>query len=205
VLFRSLRLALVFELAAAEPCEARWMIPALFYKENCPEGNVRLYPRYDARTFDPEKWVSPWWSFRADRSSHPGVFLFSPGGSAYVGTDADTSLGLAGLYFNSPEGESPRFGLRFPYAEAPRTYANCHDPEQKPVETFAQLEPGQKVELRIELALGPADLHFYHPVLKARYERERPRIPLSPGSIPRKRSAFARKGCTDGTTIHASG
>ncbi len=175
-----LTFSLAFTLEASGEQTPRWMVPGVFYKDNRPEGNVKRYPRYHPEVDEPQDWVAPAWSFRSDRSSHPGVFVFTEKVSAYVGTEADTPAGLSGVFFSAPTGQPPRIGLLFPYREEPRTYATCHDPEQKPTRTFATLAPGEEMRLRIVVACSNPDLHFYHPVLKHRYEEEKEQHPLQP-------------------------
>lgn len=185
---------LQFSLQAAGEKTPRWMIPALFYKDNRPPENIKLYPRYDPLVHHPEQWISPAWSFRSDRSSHPGVFVFTEKVSACVSVDADTELGLSGVFFSGHAGQPPCLGVCFPYREEPRTYSNCHDPEQKPVVSFARLASGETARLKLTLAFSMPDLHFYHPVLKKRYYEERDAHPLSPWVSPEKAVRLCAEG-----------
>jgi len=177
---REIRFNLAVCLEAAGQETPGWLIPALFYKDNRPESNVKRYPRYDPAVSRPQDWVAPAWSFRSDRSSHPGVFVFTERVSACVGTDADTPAGLSGVFLSGPLGRPPCFGLHFPYREEPRTYASCHEAEQKPVRTFATLPPGEALHLQFQVAFGPPELHFYAPVLRHRYETDKDSHPLRP-------------------------
>jgi hypothetical protein len=72
------------------------------YGENRPADNYRLYPRF-ARTADepadPRKFVSPAWSFRADRAATPAVFAWGPAAGLALAVDEHSPLGLTGDAF----------------------------------------------------------------------------------------------------------
>jgi hypothetical protein len=159
--------------------DPHWLIPGLFYGENRPAGNTRLYPRF-ARTVDepadPARFVSPMWSFRADRAATPAVFVWGESAGLALAVDERSSLGPTGIGFVH-EAERAQVHAYFPYVEEPVSYTG----HQQPAAPLAQThlwQPGERHAVEVRLYRLPADRHAYAPVLRerhARYATEPPR------------------------------
>jgi hypothetical protein len=145
-----------------------WLIPGLFYGENRPEANDRLYPRF-ARTADPARFVSPAWSFRADRAATPAVFAWSAHGGLALAVDEYSSLGLSGIGFALDAGTA-RLHADFPYAEGPVSYTGHAEPAA-PLEETHTWQPGERHVVELCVYRLPADRHTYTPVLRERHAR----------------------------------
>jgi hypothetical protein len=160
-----------------------WLIPGLFYGENRPVANDRLYPRFEPGAHAPEQhaaFVSDEWHFRSDRAATPAVFVWPSAGAAGFALSVDpvTGLGLTGLGFASREGGAD-LSATFPAREFPVTYYG--DGEPRPAEVLRhRFEPGAAVELSVRVhVLGP-DRHDYAPVLRALHAASAPSAPLRP-------------------------
>jgi hypothetical protein len=145
-----------------------WLIPGLFYGENRPEGNDRLYPRY-AREADPERFVSPAWSFRADRAATPAVFAWAGEGGLALAVDEYSTLGLTGIGF-AWEAGTATVHAEFPYHEAPVSYYGDEVPLPPMAETYLW-RPGERHTVELCVYPLPADRHAYDPVLRERHAR----------------------------------
>ncbi|GIG90720.1 hypothetical protein [Plantactinospora endophytica] len=163
----------------ADADDPYWLIPGLFYGENRPAGNERLYPRF-ARAADepadPGRFVSPAWSFRADRAATPVVFAWGASAGLALAVDERSTLGLTGLGF-SHDGDTARLHADFPAVEAPVSYVGGPQPAVALAETH-RWQPGERHEVELCLYQLPADRHSYPPVLRerhARYAAEPPR------------------------------
>ncbi|MCX6377182.1 MAG: hypothetical protein NTU88_14325, partial [Armatimonadetes bacterium] len=77
----------------------RWMIPAMFYKDNRPANCVRMYPRYSFDENKPGEFVSSYWAFRSDRSSCPAVFCWTDNFTSCVATPASFGGEISGVGF----------------------------------------------------------------------------------------------------------
>jgi hypothetical protein len=153
---------------AAGDADPYWLIPGLFYGENRPEANDKLYPRF-TRTADPRRFDSPAWSFRADRAATPAVFAWSAHGGLALAVDEYSSLGLTGIGFALDAGTA-YLHADFPYREGPVTYTGYAQPAAPLKETHTW-QPGERhvVELCVYRLL--ADRHTYTPVLRERHAR----------------------------------
>jgi hypothetical protein len=174
-----------------EPAEARlrvsarlsdtadpyWLIPGLFYGENRPEGNDRLYPRF-ARDADPERLVSPAWSFRADRAATPAVFVWGGHGGIALAVEEYSTLGLTGIGFADEDGVAV-VHADFPYREGPVSYTGFPGPAAALEESHVW-EPGERHTVEVSLYRLPADRHAYAPVLRERHARSATEEPLTP-------------------------
>ena len=160
-----------------------WLIPGLFYGENRPAANDRLYPRFEAGARSAEQhqaFVSDEWHFRSDRAATPVVFAWPAPGAAGVALSADpmTPLGLTGIGFALRDGVA-ELSATFPAREFPVTYYG--DGTARPAEVQRHLfEPGETVELPLRVhALGP-DRHDYARVLRGLHEASVAASPLRP-------------------------
>lgn len=169
---------------AAEPSEAAvrvtvriegasdpwWLIPGLFYGENRPAGNERLYPRFEAgaRTAaQHDAFVSDEWHFRSDRAATPVVFAWPAPGAAGVALSAaaETELGLTGLGFAHRDGAAV-LSATFPAREFPVTYYG--DARPRPAQVLRhRFEPGDSAALVVQVHELSADRHDYARVLRA--------------------------------------
>jgi hypothetical protein len=149
-----------------------WLIPGLFYGENRPADNTRLYPRF-ARTTDepadPHRFVSPTWSFRADRAATPAVFVWGSSAGLALAVDERSSLGLSGIGF-AHDGGKARLHADFPYVEGPVSYVGARQPAEPLADTY-RWQPGERRMVRVCLYRLPADRHAYAPVLRDRHAR----------------------------------
>lgn len=147
----------------------RWMVPAMFYKDNRPASCVRRYPRYAPEGGNPEEFVSNTWTFRSDRSSCPSVFAWTDNLSAMVQTDERFSHWMSALGFRG-DAEKTELQLHFPYREEPVKYSFCTEDGIAPSRMRCRLRPGEEFSLRFSIAAGPRDLHFYDPIVRDLYE-----------------------------------
>ncbi|MBX7244913.1 MAG: hypothetical protein K1X53_05415 [Candidatus Sumerlaeaceae bacterium] len=153
----------------------RWLIPGMFYKDNGFEpNNTRVFPRFHPAIQEPEKFVSPFWNFRADRCAAPVVFAGVHDYLYHLGTDEQFSHGMSSVgfaYDTMPDGSSAAaLALHFPWREAPAHYAP-HDPEHlNGKATFARLGAGETLRFKFRVGATPAaDRHAYAPVLRELY------------------------------------
>lgn len=159
------RLRVSAALPAADPY---WLIPGLFYGENRPESNTRIYPRF-GRPAIPAMFVSPYWSFRADRAATPAVFAFGDCGGLAIAVDEAGPLGLTGIGFAHEDGVAT-LHADFPYREEPVSYVGQADPAEPLAETHVW-EPGESHTVELCVYRLPADRHSYTPVLRERHAR----------------------------------
>jgi hypothetical protein len=172
---------------ASEPVEARlrvsailagvddpyWLIPGLFYGENRPADNDRLYPRFARPVDEPAdaaRFVSPAWSFRADRAATPAVFVWDAGGGLALAVDEHSPLGLSGIGFAHDEDGTARIHADFPYREEPVSYLGSQTPAAPLAQTH-RWRPGERHVIEVSLYRLPADRHAYAPVLRERHAR----------------------------------
>jgi len=149
----------------------RWLIPGLFYGENRPIGSRKLFPRYARGALDPIGMTSERWAFRADRSATPAVFGWAGDRMAAIAVGETTPIGPAGIGF---EGSAERTALwvDLPYRDEPVAYRGF-DPPAPPDARTHRWEPGQEVDLELEVAVGTPERHGYVPFLRHRWERSR--------------------------------
>ncbi|MEO3778721.1 hypothetical protein ABGB16_18090 [Micromonospora sp. B11E3] len=156
----------------ADADDPYWLIPGLFYGENRPADNHRRYPRF-ARAVDepadPGRFVSPAWSFRADRAATPAVFVWGASGGLALAVDERSSLGLSGIGF-AHEAGTARLHVDFPYVEEPVSYVGSQEPAAALAETHLW-QPGERHVVQVCLYRLPADRHAYAPVLRERHAR----------------------------------
>ncbi|MCP2635536.1 hypothetical protein K0817_003030 [Microbacterium sp. HD4P20] len=160
-----------------------WLIPGLFYGENRPATNDRLYPRFEAGARAPEQhaaFVSDEWHFRSDRAATPVAFVWPSPGAAGLALSVEpvTALGLTGLGFALRDGAA-ELSATFPAREFPVTYYG--DSRPRPAEVLRhRFDPGDAVELSVHVhVLGP-DRHDYAPVLRALHAASVSSAPLRP-------------------------
>jgi hypothetical protein len=155
----------------ADATDPYWLIPGLFYGENRPADNHRLYPRF-ARTADPRRFVSPVWSFRADRAATPAVFVWGASGGLALAVDEHSSLGLTGIGFAHGAGaaDTAQVHADFPYLEEPVSYVGSQEPSAPLAQTHVW-QPGERHTVELCLYRLPADRHAYAPVLRERHAR----------------------------------
>ncbi|MFL6054793.1 MAG: hypothetical protein ACJ72W_18015, partial [Actinoallomurus sp.] len=157
----------------ADVADPYWLIPGLFYGENRPAGNDRLYPRF-ARVADeppdPRRFVAPAWSFRADRAATPAVFVWGASGGLALAVDERSPLGLTGIGFAHHEDGTASVHADFPYVEQPVSYTGGAEPASPLAETHVW-QPGERHVVEACVYRLPADRHAYAPVLRERHAR----------------------------------
>ncbi len=152
----------------ADAADPYWLIPGLFYGENRPEGNDRLFPRF-ARTADLERFTAPAWSFRADRAATPAVFAWGASGGLALAASEHGTLGLTGIGF-ALDGDVARLHADFPYIEEPVSYVGGPAPAEPLAQTHVW-RPGERHVVEVTLHRLPADRHAYAPVLRELHAR----------------------------------
>lgn len=181
----------------AAPCEAAvrvwieidgaddpwWMIPGVFYGENRPEGNDRLYPRFvsgAATAADHARFDSDEWHFRSDRAAVPAVFCWPAAGRGGWALSAgpETAVGLTGLGFAGRSGIAT-LAVTFPAREHPVTYYGDGDPREPLVERY-RFAPGERAVVSVTLHKLSADRHDYARVLRSLHARLSGDAPLRP-------------------------
>ncbi|MDQ7876409.1 glycoside hydrolase family 127 protein [Microbacterium sp. QXD-8] len=169
------------ELARAD--DPWWLIPGLFYGENRPAANDRLYPRFEAgarTSAQHAAFVSDEWHFRSDRAATPVVLAWPAPGMPGRGLSADpvTELGLTGLGF-ALRGSIAELSATFPAREFPVTYYGDGTPRPAEVQRH-RFEPGDEVEVVVRVHELAADRHDYARVLRDLHAASAPRAPLRP-------------------------
>jgi hypothetical protein len=144
-----------------------WLIPGLFYGENRPAENTRLYPRFARAVDEPpdhERFVSPSWSFRADRAATPAVFAWGSSGGAAIAAAETSEVGLTGIGFGHA-GDTASIHVTFPYVEEPVSYVGQPSPAPAFRATHTW-QPGEQHTFEVRLFVLPADRHSYASVLR---------------------------------------
>lgn len=155
-----------------------WMIPGAFYKENRFKHNERQYPRYDYEGGDPEKMVSDYWAFRADRAALPAVFAWNDELCGALCVDEFSSVGLNGIGFKG-NAEGTRIWVDFPYREEPITFIGSAVPAPADLNTY-RFEPGMTITLQLKIYVASPDLHAYDPFVRQMYEEHKEEHGLNP-------------------------
>jgi hypothetical protein len=119
-----------------------WLIPGVFYGENCLESCTRRFPRFVRGAANVERMESDAWSFRADRCATPAVFAR---GGALVTTE-ESPLGQAGVGFAYVDGR-PVLRLHFPYREEPLRYDGSEAPAPPDIRVY-RWQPGEPQTVR---------------------------------------------------------
>jgi hypothetical protein len=153
--------------AASDPW---WLIPGLFYGENRPADNDRVFPRFEIGASSPQQhelMVSDEWHFRADRAATPAVFAWAgPGlGGAAIATTERTILGSTAIGFEH-DNSTAQLHVTYPSQEFPVTYYGDSQPRDALRETHTW-RPGDRAELPFTVYELDADRHAYAPILRA--------------------------------------
>lgn len=194
---REARVRIVATLADAP--DPWWLIPGLFYGENRPAGNDRLFPRFERDADEREAartMVSSSWDFRADRAATPAVFVWAgPGrGGLALGAPDTTPLGLTGIGFGQ-DGQTGQAQLRltFPFREFPITYFGSDVPRPAEEETHTWA-PGERIEIPVTVFRLGTDRHGYAPVLRRLHAAAAEHAPLTPWVDVGTAAALAAEG-----------
>ncbi|WP_127819210.1 hypothetical protein [Microbacterium sp. CPCC 204701] len=180
---RPVEAAVRVTVAAGGASDPWWLIPGLFYGENRPAANDRLYPRFEAGAGSAEQhaaFVSDEWHFRSDRAATPVIFTWPAPGAPGLALSAEpvTPLGLTGIGFALRDGVA-ELSATFPAREVPVTYYGDGTPRTAEVQRH-RFEPGDAIELSVRVhALGP-DRHDYARVLRGLREASVAASPLRP-------------------------
>lgn len=173
--------------------EPRWMIPAMFYKDNRPRNNDGRYPRYDFNGGDAARFVSDRWSFRSDRSSLPSVFCWRGGHTAALLTEETFSRGISGLSFRGNR-EGVRISLCFPYAEEPAAHVLTEGDTIATDVAAAALLPGETLSFAFRLYAADGGLHSYNVPVRELYAKMKAGNPLHPWMSLNEAEALAAHG-----------
>ena len=147
----------------------RWMIPAMFYKDNRPASCVRRYPRYSFDENKPEEFVSSYWAFRSDRSSCPAVFCWTDNFTSCVATPASFGGEISGLGFKG-DADGTALMLNFPYAEEPVKYSFCREDGTAPERTSTVILPAGALDFSFSTYVDERDLHAYDGLIRDLYD-----------------------------------
>ncbi|WP_308493041.1 beta-L-arabinofuranosidase domain-containing protein [Microbacterium terrisoli] len=185
----------------ADATDPWWMIPGLFYGENRPAANDRLYPRFEPGARDAAahaQFRSDQWHFRSDRAAAPVVFCWPGGGQRGWALSAapDTFVGLTGFGFALRDQADPphaELSVTFPAREYPVTYYGDASPRD-PLVTSHHFKPGATVELIVTLHELSSDRHDYARVLRTLHARLSARAPLRPWMDVTAAAALAAEG-----------
>ncbi len=185
----------------ADAVDPWWLIPGLFYGENRPAANDRLYPRFEpgARSAAAHaQFRSDQWHFRSDRAAAPVVFCWpGPGRGGWALSAApETPAGLTGLGFALRDEAGPsraELSVTIPAREYPVTYYGDATPLDPLIATH-RFEPGATIEFTVLLHELSADRHDYARVLRALHERLSVRAPLRPWTDVPTAAALAAEG-----------
>lgn len=167
----------------ADASDPWWLIPGLFYGENRPVANDRLYPRFEpgaGTVAQHQSFVSDEWHFRSDRAATPVVMAWPAPDSPGLGLSAasTSALGLTGIGFALIDGEAV-LSATFPAREFPVTYYGDAKPREAEVLRH-RFDPGETVELEVRLHELSADRHDYARVLRELHSTAAPTAPLRP-------------------------
>ena len=153
--------------AVADAADPWFLIPGLFYGPNRPAGNARLFPRFARSSDEPadsSRFVSPAWSFRADRAATPAVFAWGSSGGVAIAAAATSAVGLSGVGFRA-DGDIATVHVSFPYAEEPVSYVGTAVPVPGLRATHVW-QPGEEHVFAVRLFELPPDRHAYAEVLR---------------------------------------
>lgn len=146
----------------------RWMVPAMFYKHNRPEGCVRRYPRYAFEGGDPGEFVSNYWAFRSDRSSCPSVFCWTDNLCTCLATREGFSHGESGLGFRG-DSSGTFLMLNYPYVEEPVKYSFVGEDGNAPERLSVTMMPREAVQISFSTFIDERDLHAYDALIRDVY------------------------------------
>lgn len=163
---RAAALRVTLSLPAEDPW---WLIPGLFYGENCPLNNDRAYPRFEIGATSPPqhaRFVSDEWHFRSDRAATPVVMVWPQAGAEGLAISAApvTCLGLTGLGLRGRAGVADLM-VTFPAQEAPVSYYGDERPRPGDAARY-RFDPGEEVVVKFDVHRLPADRHGYAPLLR---------------------------------------
>lgn len=156
------------EFAVNDSGTPRWMVPAIFYKDNRPEGCKARYPRFATDQYDPSQFVSNYWMFRSDRSSCPSAFCWTDNFTSCLATSAVFSDGISGIGFSAQEDQIKLF-LNYPYVEAPVSYAFHHPNANRPQYTTVPMAGNTVLSFRFCTYVDERDLHLYDSLIRDIY------------------------------------
>jgi hypothetical protein len=189
--------AVRIRLDVPEAADPWWMIPGLFYGENRPAANDRLYPRFESGATTAAQhaaFVSDEWHFRSDRAAVPAVFVWPRPGAAglAISVPAVTRAGLTGLGLALRDSVA-QMSATFPAREAPVTYYGDSEPRDAQVlrHSFA---PGEPIDLEFSVHALTAERHDYARVLRTLHARLAADAPLRPWMDIPSAAALAAEG-----------
>ncbi|HEX4443639.1 MAG TPA: hypothetical protein VHZ81_08730 [Galbitalea sp.] len=176
-----------------------WLIPGVFYGENRPADNDRVFPRFEIGASSAQQhaaMVSDEWHFRADRAATPAVFVWAaPGlGGAAIATSERSSLGPSSIGFEHRDSVA-HLHVTYPSKEYPITYYGDSKPRVA-LEEAHRWKPGESVELPFTVYELDADRHAYAPILRelwvlsARTSRPRPWVSVEQAADLTARGLF---------------
>jgi hypothetical protein len=147
----------------------RWMVPAMFYKDNRPANCVRRYPRYSFDENKPEDLVSSYWAFRSDRSSCPSVFCWTDNFTSCLATPERVGDEISGLGFRG-DASGTFLMLNFPYIEEPVKYSSFREDGNAPERTSTVVFPSSELVLNFSTYVDERDLHAYDGLIRDIYD-----------------------------------
>ncbi|MHB1455802.1 MAG: hypothetical protein ACYC0V_02695 [Armatimonadota bacterium] len=146
----------------------RWMIPAMFYKDNRHKDCIRKYPRFAIDTTNTDEFTSDFWAFRSDRSSCPSVLCWTDNYTSALATPEAFDDTISGLGFKADQ-SGTNIMLYFPYIEAPVKYSFCKENGIAPEYTTTSLIYHGELSISFSTYIEERDLHLYDSLIRDIY------------------------------------
>lgn len=176
---------------AAQEQAPRWLIPALLYKDNWQQ-----YDSLPSLAGEPnvEKYISPWWTFRADLTAVPMVMAWTPNGAAAMILAEEQAGALVSVGLDNRPGQRALVGA-WPYREEPRRRESRPDLDPtQPVVTYATLAPGESRAVSFWLYAAENTPYAFAPALRETFARWDAAYPAHPWFGVREGMAHSAHG-----------
>lgn len=146
----------------------RWMVPAMFYKDNRHVDCIRKYPRFSMDENKPDEFTSDYWAFRSDRSSCPSVICWTDNFTSALATPESFDNTISGIGFKANQ-SSTDLMLYFPYIEAPVKYSFCKEDGIAPEYSTTSMIYHGELSLSFSTYVEERDLHLYDSLIRDIY------------------------------------
>ena len=147
----------------------RWMIPAIFYKDNRHVDCIRKYPRFSMDENPIDEFTSNYWAFRSDRSSCPSVLCWTDNFTSALATPEAFDDTVSGIGFKADK-TSTNLMLYFPYIEAPVKYGFCKEDGIAPNFTVVDLINHGELSISFSTYVEERDIHLYDSLIRDIYD-----------------------------------
>lgn len=146
----------------------RWMIPAMFYKDNRHKDCIRKYPRFSMDAANTDEFTSDHWAFRSDRSSCPSVLCWTDNYTSALATPEAFDDTISGIGFKADQ-SGTNLMLYFPYIEAPVKYSFCLKDGIAPEYTTTSMIYTGELSISFSTYVEERDLHLYDSLIRDIY------------------------------------